>query len=167
MDIKYAFLNWPLKKEVYVGQPLDFVVRNQELNFYKLKKVLYGFKKALRVWNKIIDDFLKEVAFKKCVSEYGVYVKTYTSEWVIILCLYVDDYLITGRNGKWILKFKSELMKEFEMTNLSLMTYFLGIKFHKSERGLFMHQRMYALDILKKFEMEDCNVVITSAGPKL
>ena len=44
MDVKYAFLNGPFKEEVYVEQPPGFVVKNQESNFYKLKKALYGLK---------------------------------------------------------------------------------------------------------------------------
>ena len=93
--------------------------------------------------------------------------KTDTSEGVIILCLYVDNLLITGSNEKCISKFKSELMEEFEMTYLSLMTYFFGIEFHKSKRGLLMHQRRYALEILKKFETEHDNAVISPAEPSL
>lgn len=44
MDVKYAFLNRPLEEKVYVEQPPDFVVRNQESKFYKLKRMLYGLK---------------------------------------------------------------------------------------------------------------------------
>ncbi|XP_050890732.1 uncharacterized protein LOC127096165 [Lathyrus oleraceus] len=79
----------------------------------------------------------------------------------------VDDLLIIGSNEKCISKFKSELMEEFNMNNLGLMTYFLGIEFHKSKRGLLMHQRRYALEILENFEMEHCNASIASAEPRL
>ena len=53
------FLNGPLEDKVYVGQPHGFVVKDQELKFYKLRKALYGLKKAPRAWNKRIDGFLK------------------------------------------------------------------------------------------------------------
>lgn len=49
------------------------------------------------------------------------------------------------------------------MDDLDLMTYFFDIEFHKYEKGLLMHQMRYALEILKKFEMENCNVAITHA----
>lgn len=86
---------------------------------------------------------------------------------MIILYLYVDDLLIRGSNIKCISKFKSELMEEFEMTDLGLETYFLGIEFHKSKRGLLMNQRMYALEILKKFEVKRCNAAITPVEQRL
>lgn len=88
MDVKSIFLNGSLEEEVYVEQSPSFVVRNQESKFYKLKKVLYGLKQAPRAKNKRIYDFLKEIDFKKCVSEYGVYVKKGTSEGLKILCIY-------------------------------------------------------------------------------
>lgn len=86
---------------------------------------------------------------------------------MIILCLYVDYLLTTGSNERCISKFKSEFMKEFEMIDLGLMTYFLGIEFHKFKRRLLRHQRRYPLEILKKFEMENSNVAITPAEPRL
>ena len=75
-------------------------MRNKELKFWKLKNALYGLKQAPRAWNKRINGFLKEIEFKNYVSEYGVYVKNDTSERVIILCLYVNDFLTTCNNKK-------------------------------------------------------------------
>lgn len=80
----------------------------------------------------------------------GCRVKKDANEGVIILYIYVDDLLITSNDEDYITKLKGELMKEFEMTDLDHMTYFLGIEFHKSKKGLLMHQRRYALEILKK-----------------
>ncbi|GKG37740.1 gag-pol polyprotein, partial [Tanacetum coccineum] len=45
MDIKTAFLNGPLKEEVYVSQPDGFVDPEE---VYRLRKALYGLKQALR-----------------------------------------------------------------------------------------------------------------------
>lgn len=73
-------------------------------------------------WNKRVDDFLKEIGFKKCVFEQGAYMKNGANKGMVILCLYVHDLLIKGNNEGDISKFKDELMKEFEMTGLGLMT---------------------------------------------
>lgn len=58
-----------------------------------------------------------------------------------------------------IYEFKAAMMKEFEMTNLGLMKYFLGIEVEKSEQGIFIFQNKYAKDLLKIFRMENCKPV--------
>nr|GEX90285.1 hypothetical protein [Tanacetum cinerariifolium] len=66
MDVKTAFLYGPLKEEVFVNQPDDFVDPYHPDKVYRLKKALYGLKQALRVWSKdetpeVLIDFLRLV----------------------------------------------------------------------------------------------------------
>ena len=126
MDAKCAFLNGPLDEEVYVKQPVRFVKHNKERKLYKLHKTMYGLKQAPRAWNKKIDSFLREKKFVKCTTKHGVYVRRINSE-LLILCLYVDDLLITGSCKKEIEDFKGDLSKEFKMSDLGNISYFLGI----------------------------------------
>jgi hypothetical protein len=60
-------------------------------------------------------------------------------------------------------------MKEFEMTDLGELSYFLGMEFTKTTRGCFLHQKKYVADILKRFHMSNCNPAITpmETGVKL
>ncbi|CAJ2633078.1 unnamed protein product [Trifolium pratense] len=166
MDVKSAFLNGHIEEEVYVAQPPGYEVKGQEFKVYRLKKALYGLKQAPRAWNKRIDKFLNEIGFKKCVTEHGVYIKKDAAKGVIIICLYVDDLLITGSNESYISELKGDLKEEFEMTDLGLMTYFLGIEFLRNEQGILMHQTRYASEILKKFEMDKCNVALSPTEPR-
>jgi hypothetical protein len=55
---KNAFLNDPIKEEVYVEQPLDFKDLKYPNHVYKLHKALYGLKQAPRAWYKCLKDFL-------------------------------------------------------------------------------------------------------------
>nr|GEU31762.1 Gag-Pol polyprotein [Tanacetum cinerariifolium] len=48
MDVKTAFLNCPLKEEVYVAQPDGFVDPDHPEKVYRLRKALYGLKQASR-----------------------------------------------------------------------------------------------------------------------
>ncbi|XP_057850758.1 uncharacterized mitochondrial protein AtMg00810-like [Cryptomeria japonica] len=55
-----------------------------------------------------------------------------------------------------ISSFKAAMMKEFEMTDLGLMKYFLGIEVKQSADGIFISQSKYASDVLKRFNMLNC-----------
>ena len=62
-----------------------------------------------------------------------MYVNDINSVRQIILCLYVNDLLIIGSDEDEIMKVKSKLMQEFEMSDLGNLSYFLGMKFKDSE----------------------------------
>nr|GEV77129.1 integrase, catalytic region, zinc finger, CCHC-type, peptidase aspartic, catalytic [Tanacetum cinerariifolium] len=55
MDVKTTFLNGELKEEVYVSQPEGLVDPDHPTHVYRLKKALYGLKRALRAWSKHND----------------------------------------------------------------------------------------------------------------
>ncbi|KAK9140896.1 hypothetical protein Scep_010577 [Stephania cephalantha] len=142
LDVKSAFLNGLLKEEIFVEQPDGFVVQDQEDKVYLLKKALYGLKQAPRAWYSRIDDHLIGLGFQKSLSEATLYVRKEGTN-ITIVSIYVDDLLITGNNQLLIDEFKSNMLKEFEMTDLGLMTYFLGLevsaegmKFLSSKRNM-------------------------------
>ena len=82
---------------------------------------------------------------------------------MILVCLYVDDILLTGSCSEEVVKFKKVLMNEFEMTDMGNMIYFLGMKILYSEKGIILHQLTYELEILKRFELTNCKTAITPA----
>jgi len=59
----------------------------------------------------------------------------------LIVSLYVNDLLVTGDNIRLVEEFKQEMMQAFEMTDLGLMTYFLGIEIKQSENDVFICQK--------------------------
>nr|GFB10431.1 hypothetical protein [Tanacetum cinerariifolium] len=65
MDVKTAFLNGNLREEVYISQPDGFVDLNNPNHVYKLKKALYGLKKAPRAWYDMLSSFLLSQDFSK------------------------------------------------------------------------------------------------------
>jgi hypothetical protein len=64
IDIKSAFLNGPIKEEVYVEQPLDFEDEEYPNHVYKLHKALYGLKQAPRAWYECLRDSHIENGFR-------------------------------------------------------------------------------------------------------
>ena len=84
-----------------------------------------------------------------------MYVK-YCYNKVIIIVLYVDDLIITGDHTHDIEITKDQLKKAFEIIDLGLMHYFLGMQVWQEEERIMLSQTKYALDVLKKFNMSDC-----------
>ncbi|GJY32367.1 retrovirus-related pol polyprotein from transposon TNT 1-94 [Tanacetum coccineum] len=66
MDVKTAFLNGELKEDIYVSQPEGFVDQDYPSHVYKLKKAVYGLKKAPRTWYDMLSSFLISQHFSKC-----------------------------------------------------------------------------------------------------
>jgi hypothetical protein len=58
-------------------------------------------------------------------------------------------------------EFKKEMTKEFEMTDIGLMSYYLGIEVKQEDQGILITQEGYAKEVLKKFKMDDANPVST------
>jgi hypothetical protein len=74
-------------------------------------------------------------------------------------CLYVDDLMYGGTSKDMVTEFKAAMMKEFEMTNLGLMRYFLDIQVKPFLGKIFILQEKYVTDLLKKFNMSECKPV--------
>ena len=71
--------------------------------------------------------------------------------------VYVDDLLVTGSQTQEIEKFKRQMTKEFEMSDLGLLSYYLGIEVEQHEDFLTLKQSGYARKVLSKFGMDECN----------
>nr|GEV72028.1 integrase, catalytic region, zinc finger, CCHC-type, peptidase aspartic, catalytic [Tanacetum cinerariifolium] len=65
MDVKTAFLNGPLKEEIYVAQPNEFVDPDHPEKVYRLRKALYGLKQSPRAWYDELLKFLTSKGFTK------------------------------------------------------------------------------------------------------
>lgn len=71
--------------------------------------------------------FLKN-KFVKCPREYTLYIKIKESGGTIIIYFYMNDLIFIRNNLKMIRDFKQTMIKKFEMMNIGLMIYYLGIE---------------------------------------
>ncbi|KAM1100065.1 hypothetical protein ACFX15_006344 [Malus domestica] len=60
-----------------------------------------------------------------------------------------------------MMKFKIEMMKQYEITNLGMLHHFLGLGVIQTDTCIFLHQKKYAKTLLDKFGLKDCKSVAT------
>ncbi|GJZ02251.1 ribonuclease H-like domain, reverse transcriptase, RNA-dependent DNA polymerase [Tanacetum coccineum] len=177
LDVKSAFLHGDLKEEVYVTQPEGFIKREDNGKVYRLIKALYGLRQAPRAWNIKLGNTLKSLDFKKCALEQAIHIDfkkcaleqaihTKTSrDSTLLIGVYVDDLIITGTPKKEIDKFKAQMEEKFEMSDLELLAYYLGIEFTQTRGDISIKQSAYANKILKEARMVECNETIIPMDP--
>jgi hypothetical protein len=66
-------------------------------------------------------------------------------------------------------EFKDSMKIDFDMNDLGLIKYFLGIEIEKSSQCIFVCQQKYAIEIMRRFRMDKCKPAETpiALGMKL
>ena len=164
MDVKSAFLNGDLKEEVYVEQPPGFEILEQQNMVYRLHKALYGLKQAPKAWHDKIDTFFHSLGFQNCNADSNLYVFSQDNLLCLII-LYVDDLLITGSLAPKIEEVRADLKTTFEMTDLGLLHYFIGMEVYQSHGGIFLSQHRYLRQLLETYSMSNCKPLSCPMDP--
>jgi hypothetical protein len=165
MDVKSAFLHGELIEDVYIEQPKGYEVKGSEDKVYKLHKALYGLKQAPRAWFSRMENYFINEGFDKCPNEQTLFTKRSKEGKMLIASVYVDDLIYTGDDEEMISSFKCSMMQVFEMTDLGKMKFFLGIEVSQQGDGIFICQKKYALEILKRFGMIESHEVNSPIVP--
>jgi hypothetical protein len=140
MDVKTTFLNGEIEEEVYIEQPEGFVIQDEKSHVCRLKKALYGLKQAPHAWYEKMDGFLMSLGFSKSVAYPNLYCHIVGDE-CLILVLYVDDLFLTS-SERLIVECKRALTFEFEMKDLGMMHYFLGLEVWQRTDEIFLSQKI-------------------------
>ena len=159
MDVKTAFLNGIIEEEVYIEQPEGFEIFSSESHVCRLKIAMYGLKQAPRAWYTWINNYFTGLGFTKSEVDANLYQIVVEGK-LLIIVLYVDDLILMG-DENLIHSCRVDLAKEFEMKDLGLLHYFLGLEIWQWEGEQFVSQGKYARKILGKFHMEDCKPMDT------
>ena len=156
---KDDFLNGVIKEEVYIEQTQWFESHDRNTHVCILKKSLYGLKRVPRAWYGRIDGFLMSLGFTKSKADSNLYYKV-VDDMLMILFLYVDDLFLIGEY-KLISECKKNLVTKFEMKDLGMMHYFLGLEVWKFLDEIFLSQGKYVVEILKIFGSMNCKAMST------
>jgi hypothetical protein len=154
MDVKSAFLNGVLEEEVYVRQPPGLESEKYPHRVYKLRKALYGLKQAHRAWYGRLRGFLFERGFEMGKVDQTLFLLRHGRD-ILIVQVYMDDIGFGSSSNSLVARFAEDMSREFEMSMMGELQFFLGLQIKQSKEGTFVHQAKYTKDIVKKFKMED------------
>jgi len=94
-----------------------------------------------------MDSFLISFGFDRCHFYPAIYTQKKGTD-LLILVLYVDDLILTGNSSSMIQSIQQALMRQFDMTDMRLLHYFLGLQVLQSSEGISIFQQKYTLDLL-------------------
>jgi hypothetical protein len=160
MDVKSAFLNGPIKEEVYVEQPPGFKSEEYPNQVYKLRKALYGLKQAQRAWYQCLRDFLIENGFRIGKADSTLFTRKMGKD-LFVCQIYIDDIIFGSTNKSFCDEFSKIMTDRFEISVMGVLTFFLGFQIKQAKDGTFISQTMYNCDILKKIGMDKAKPIKT------
>jgi hypothetical protein len=168
-DVDSAYIQAKLdpKETVYIRPPPGL---RDEKRFdgkvLKLKRALYGLKQSGRVWNLTLHTFLVDLGYRRLRSDACTYAIT-TNDRPTFIAAYVDDLLFVGSNMEEIKRVKAALHQRFGIKDLGAAEWVLGIQVARTPEGIWLGQRSYLEDVLKRFGMHDCRALSTPMAPGL
>nr|GFA20001.1 retrovirus-related Pol polyprotein from transposon TNT 1-94 [Tanacetum cinerariifolium] len=160
IDVKTAFLNGNLQKEVYVSQPDRFVDQDNPNHVYKLKKSFYGLKQAPRAWYDMLSSFLISQDFSKGSVDPTLFICRNRND-LLLVQIYVDDIIFAASTPELYELFAKIMFSKIKMSMMGKILFFLGLQIFQSPRGIFVNQSKYALESLKKYGFKSCDLVDT------
>ncbi|RVW93740.1 Retrovirus-related Pol polyprotein from transposon TNT 1-94 [Vitis vinifera] len=125
MDVKTAFFNGNIDETIYMVQPENFESNDSKQLVCKLKRSIYGLKRASRQWYRKFDQVITSFSFKENTIDQCIYLK-FSGSRFIILVLYVDDILLASSDMELLHETKRFLSSKFDMKDLGNASFVLG-----------------------------------------
>jgi hypothetical protein len=163
IDVKSAYLNAPLKEEIYMRPPRGVLKPGQEGKVLRLLKGLYGLKQAGRGWYmEMAKVFTKELGFKRSAIDHSVFYRRTADEHTIV-AVATDDMAVTSKRAVDAQKFKSNIKRFWDITDHGPINWFLGfqIKRDRKSRTISINQKAYIESVVEKFRLTGAKKVAT------
>jgi hypothetical protein len=124
LDIDTAFLYAPIKKDVYIRQPVGFADAASKV--CHLPRYLYGLKQSPREFNMLMRAWLLEHGWQQRVSDPYMYIFRAGHVFAMI-ALYVDDIPVACNDATWLTSFKAQLGAWFKIKDLGDLSQLMGM----------------------------------------
>jgi len=152
--VQNAFLHGDLHENVFMIQPQGYVHPQYPNHVCILHKSLYVLRQAPCSWFSKLSTKLLSVGFSESKADTSLFMLQ-KFNYVIYIIFYVDDILITGSSASVINNIIHYLQTTFVVKDLGSLTYFLGLEALWCTDGMYLTQRKYIADLLKRSKMEN------------
>ena len=155
MDFKTAFLQAPLKEDVYIKLPSEFAGEKRVI--YKLNRAIYGLKQAPRAWYDTLRSGLEDIQLIASDADAALFVlRGATPDDNVLIWCHVDDVLVIGRSGR-VAAVKQRISERFDVNDLGPAHYLLGMEITRDRKAgtIKLSQPKYAGEVLERFGMQD------------
>jgi hypothetical protein len=121
---------------------------------YRFRKALYGLKQAARARYGRLRGFLFSKGFEMDKVDKTLFLLRQGDD-ILIVQVYVDDIVFGSSSRSLVARSAKDMSKEFEMSMMGELQFFLGLQIKQAKEGSFVHHAKYTKDILKKLKMDD------------
>jgi hypothetical protein len=159
-DVTSAYLNAPLPTPIFAKAPIT--PDGSPTKFIRVLKSIYGLKQSGLNWYQHLCSTLASLAFEKSIPDPCLFSRSKGSQALLIIV--VDDILVVSSDPVAVL---DELRAKFTMGHIGSSKDYVGLCFDKQKGGVRIHQKAYALSILRDYRMENCTAVDTPIVQRL
>lgn len=101
-----------------------------------------------------------QLGFTQSKSDYSLITRQQNKSFIVLL-VYVDDVLIASNDQEEVNRFMMMLDQKFKIKDLGDLMFFLDLEVARSEKGIVLCQRKYALEVLEDAGLLCCKPVKT------
>jgi hypothetical protein len=148
LDVSTAFLNAPLKKDVYIYVPQG--IRKDGDTCLKLNRALYGLREAPAAWNEELTNTLIAMGFEKTQADWNVFIQRNENATTIV-AFHVDDGLLTSSNKQTLENLVQKLGDKYTIKVNRTPDTYLKVNFQSVEGVFQLHQENYIEACAYKF----------------
>nr|GFB89360.1 putative ribonuclease H-like domain-containing protein [Tanacetum cinerariifolium] len=115
-------------------------------------------------WYATLSTFLLKHGYKRGTIDKTLFLKKNSRD-IILVQVYVDDIVFGSTKKEWCDEFEALMKREFQMSAMGELTFFLGLQVQQRPDGIFIHQDKYVQEILHKFDLGNVRIATTPYEP--
>ena len=170
VDVKIAFLNAPMYKEMYIKLP-EGVESRKLANVRRLNLALYGTKQAGRLWGIKLNEELEQMGPTRSTVDPRLNDWHHPVHGSVFILVYVDELIVARERFAGVDAIKSGVAAKFEVRDMGGVEDFIGMKVmrDKKTKKLTLSNPGHIMALLQAFGMDKCtrNKTAMASGVKL